>query len=61
MKITIDLENIHLIDRNIKSLEKAIERHPLSAADTLSLFDTKTLLIGIKQFVEKEKYLGNGG
>jgi hypothetical protein len=51
MKITLDLENTHL--RNIKAIEKAIERKPLSAADTLNLYDTKTLLIGIEQFLKK--------
>jgi hypothetical protein len=58
MEITIDLragashsEKVtkSQIDKNIKALEKAILRKPLSISDTIKLVDTLSILEGIRE------------
>ena len=48
-KVTLELENIERIDRNIDALERASEKSSMS--DSVLLLDTKSILEGIKKQV----------
>ena len=51
MKITIEIRNCNKIAGNIEVQQKAIKGKPLSAYDITTLMDTKSILIGIQQYL----------
>jgi len=54
MDVKINLRNLGYVEinRNIDALQKAIDKHPLSAADTVWLVDTMSILEGIKKIIK---------
>ncbi len=52
MKVTIRLGNCNRIDASIAVQQKAVDRKPLSAYDTTILTDTKSILVGIREYLK---------
>ncbi len=51
MKVTIEIRNCKEIGASIRVQQKAIDGKPLSAYDTTVLMDTKSILIGIGEYL----------
>jgi len=49
INVKVKLKNLMRIDNQIKTLKRIKETYPMSLAETMTMFDTISIIEGIKQ------------